>query len=340
MTALAKSRTITEGGSSVTINHEIYDRLEIGSYIYYRPSGEYTWKAKYYASDNSYADKKLATGSRYDTLEEEDLDEDLINMTVSVWRVFSKDDTTGIIDIVPVNLEGSKIPLQGAQEYNNGVKLLNEACRDLYQDASKGITARSINIKDIKDKMTNEALTKAQYYPYESAEDAESRNEENGDLPVFGSTWTTGLDGGRDTSGAFTFNKNYPVIYGQEAGRKINGVYSGVGLGQSEQTNFIEKNEGSSVASSIGLITTSTSIQPKQTYQTLNMGKYYSGYEDYSIWAKIVADTEGIWQGTWIASRYVNLDYDGDRSSFGLYTFCASEDNCVETSLEIGRAHV
>lgn len=42
--------------------------------------------------------------------------------------------------------------LQGAQGYNNGVYLLNEACSYLYGNEEKGIKARSINIEDIERK--------------------------------------------------------------------------------------------------------------------------------------------------------------------------------------------
>ncbi|MBR3325010.1 MAG: hypothetical protein IKG14_03075 [Clostridia bacterium] len=314
---------LTEGftnkeSNSTEINHEVYDQLEIGSYIYYRPSGEYNWQAKYYASDSSYADKKLATGDRYSTLlEDENFDDDLIDMTVSVWRVFSKDDSTGEIKVIPAEMNTNYIPLVGAQGYNNGVKLLNDACSDLFKDTSKGITARSIKIEDLKDVMSEEALNKAQYSPYNSVEEVELYSGQYGHEPAYGTTWNTEQEGDRNSEGAFIYGYKYPVIYGQEAGRKINGIYTVDGLKQSEQNVFIEKNEGTSATNSIGLITTASNIQPKQTRQNLDIGSPYEGLEDYSPWSAMLEGCN-IWSGIWVATRVVHLDDSGDRANFGL----------------------
>ena len=44
---------------------------------------------------------------------------------------------------------------QGAKGYNNAVYILNKKCSDLYKDTLKGITARSIKIEDITDRLTS-----------------------------------------------------------------------------------------------------------------------------------------------------------------------------------------
>lgn len=51
-----------------------------------------------------------------------------------------------------------------AQGYNNGVKLLNDACSSLYSNASKGITARSLNIDDIEKYMNETKLSEVHEY--------------------------------------------------------------------------------------------------------------------------------------------------------------------------------
>ena len=353
---------------TVVINHDIYDQLPIGSYIYYRPSGEYTWQAKYYATSNDYDDKRLASGKRYDELctayydrideyeselygleEEEnydaynelyaeyeefksgyDPDEPYKDFTINVWRIVSKDDNTGMIELVPENIENCPdVILQGAQGYNNGVKLLNDACSALYKDASKGITARSINIEDLKSKMTQEALIRAQYYPYETKEQAEERDESNGDKPVYGTSWTTaysepgGNDVYRDETGAFVYFKKYPVMYGLEAGRNINGIPSANGLSQSEQETFIERNSGTSTTTNIGVITTDEKIKPINTYQMLDIGYMYDASTPYV----------SAYCGTWVASRYVNLlSSYGDRAKFGLFMLYVDDGSELVTS--------
>ena len=164
--------------------------------------------------------------------------------------------------------------LQQWQGYNNGVKLLNDACSSLYGNVEKEISARSINIQDIEGKLTETALQNAHNYQSQGAKYGEKLANE------------------------CTANKLYPVIYEQENLSVINGVENADGLGISEQTEFIER-DGSQV-------TMAKSIQPYQTYWTMNgMNKAFKSEEnaDYNLLLNYNG-SNGV--GYWVASRCVN----------------------------------
>ena len=100
--------------------------------VSYSPSGTYTW------------DNTLATSSDTGTTE---LSSASGTYAITNWRVLDLDQTTGIVRLVPTAPVGS-LKLQGAQGYNNAVKLLDDACNGLYKDDDKGITAQSIKEED------------------------------------------------------------------------------------------------------------------------------------------------------------------------------------------------
>ena len=205
----------------------IPEGLKVGSEVTYAPSGTYNWQAKYCSSEKTEGTDDVtlnsASGQSYNITE---------------WKVLSIEN--GKVELVPTNPTEGTVYLGQAQGYNNGVKLLNDACRSLYGNTSKGITARSLNIDDIEKYMLEEKVAEAHQYQYNS---------------------TTGKYGVQLTS-PYTNNKNYPSMYAQENLSVINESKKTDGLGISEQTNFIEKTDNNATD---GIITTATSIQPYQT---------------------------------------------------------------------------
>ena len=198
--------------------------LKVGSTVTYSPSGTYNWQAKY-CSTTKTDDVTLSSANGEE-----------FNLTE--WKVLSIEN--GKVELVPTQPTTGKVYLGQAQGYNNGVKLLNDACSNLYGIISKGITARSLNIDDIEKYMLEEKVAEAHQYQYNS---------------------TTGKYGVQLTS-PYTNNKNYPSMYAQENLSVINESKKTDGLGISEQTNFIEKTDNNATD---GIITTATSIQPYQT---------------------------------------------------------------------------
>ena len=174
---------------------KIPEGLEVGSEVTYNPSGTYNWMHKYCSSTK--AEKAEDGTDAYDLLESGTGKD----FNIPSWKVLSLDKETGKVELVPSSLATGKVYLGEAQGYNNGVKLLNDACSNLYGNSKKGITARSINIKDIEDYMTETAVAEAHSY-------------------VNTSSNTTY---GNQVSSAYTSNKIYPVIYAQEKLSTING---------------------------------------------------------------------------------------------------------------------
>ena len=113
---------------------------------------------------------------------------------------------------------------------------------------------------------------------------------------------------GKQVSSAYTNYKNYPVIYAQEKLSVINMNKKETGLDLSEQSNFIERNEGTSTTSNIGAITTATSIQPYQIYWDKGnsfMQTAFRSYKGENTYYNLVIPQGSVSAGYWVASRSV-----------------------------------
>ena len=249
--------------------------LEIGSTVTYNPSGTYNWQAKYCSSTKTETTDDVTLNSSTGE-----------DFNISSWKVLSIDNETGTVELVPSAPTTGTVYLGQAQGYNNGVKLLNDACSSLYGNSEKGITARSINIEDIEKYMTDTALTEAHNYTSSSSN----------------------TKYGNQVSSAYTSSKNYPAIYAQEKLAVINGEANGdTGLDLSKQDAFIERTEGTN-----GAIATATSIQPYQTYWYKDATFMSTAFEDYTKQDSSTANYYNLImpKGTnttyWVASRCVD----------------------------------
>ena len=277
----------TPGGDGTP---QIPEGLEVGSEVTYTPTTRepYHWDAEY---ATSYA----TTSSDYTTYDINLNNTGDFKIADWKWKVLSIDEATGQVELIASAPTTGTVRLQGAQGYNNAVKLLNDACNSLYGDSTKGIEGRSVDIDDIEKYMTEEALTEAHQYT-------------NGD----------GAQYGNQVSSAYTSDKKYPVIYAQEkkavitkSDGNVNNEETGLDLSDSPQ-EFIERSEGTSTSSAIGAITTATSIQPYQTYwrgeadfmQTA-FKKYKTGSSYYSLFMPSKTSTY-----YWVASRCVSTTWN------------------------------
>ena len=254
-----------DGNGTVSTPKPLPEGLEIGSTVTYTPSGTYNWQGKYCSTSQS--DTTLNSAES--------------NFKISEWKVL--DIANGKVTLVPTAPTTGRVYLGQAQGYNNGVKLLNDACSSLYGNETKGITARSMNIDDIEKYMTEEALTSAHEY-------------------------TNGAKYGEQVPNAYTTaNSKYPVMYAKENLSFINeGPEKKDGLGMSEQTEeFIEKTENGATD---GRISTATSIRPYQTY-------WYKSNSDMQTAFKTAINgtnyynlimPKGSSTTYWLASRCVN----------------------------------
>ena len=240
------------------------DELQVGDIINYSPSGTYSWDRNY-ATSNSTATDTLSSSAGQ-------------SFNVSKWKVLSIDKSTGKIEMVPATTPNGTVTLQGAQGYNNAVKLLNDACSSLYSDTSKGITARSI---------TEEDFVKVGGTKWINARAAYSSNASVKYGNQYGTPYTT--------------NKYYPTMYKNEANNVIDGTKTESGLKQSEQTSLIAKTDEGATN---GYLNAKTSIQPYQThYNTTDYATTASLLEGYSS----ILLPKGSSTTYWVASRCVIL---------------------------------
>ena len=285
---------------------EIPEGLEEGAEITYKPEGTFHWDAELassYANDGSttsdydVVDMQLATGEEIPTGSE--------NMNIEKWRVVSLNKETGEAVIVPkasilkidmaAGTYSGCVFLQGAQGYNNAVKLLNDACSALYGNPKKGITARSISMEDIEPLLNATALETAK----------------NNYTPSYGNRHTTESSGYRDSEGSYTTNKFFPAIYASEKNSIVNGILNSNGLGLSKQNSYITRTGSVKVGSNTYTATNGfvepTSIRPEQT----------AYYMDYNTFKTALGDNAEIYlpnnDGTyyWVASRCVYVDGGG-----------------------------
>ena len=162
----------------------------IGKYVDYEPvSGSFSASGTY--NGNSTRSFSTNTGAQ--------------------WRIlFVNDDTVTLIAENPTN---TSFYLEGANGYNNGVKLLNDACKAMYSNSSLGAVARSVDIDDIE---AVSSYNKNNYSNY-----------------------------GKEYSPS---NKYYPNIFKDELTGSIDGRYGSL-LGLSDQTDWVT---GSTQATILG----------------------------------------------------------------------------------------
>lgn len=124
------------------------------------------------------------------------------------WRIlYSTDTTLTITTELPIH---SGFKLGEVNGYNNGVLLLNNACKELYSNKLLGATGRSINIEDI------EKVSKFDKTTYEN----------------YGKEYDVGSSG-------------YPSIFAQEVNGAPDGIY-GTAYDLSDQDEYITERKQSS----------------------------------------------------------------------------------------------
>ena len=290
---------------------EIPEGLGIGSKVTYTPeAGTYNWQAEYCSST-----KEVGTD---DVM----LNNADANYKITNWRVYSIDESTGEVELVPTAPTGGTVYLGQAQGYNNAVKLLNDACSSLYSDRGKGITARSMNIKDIEKKMTEEGLKSAHEYINEGTK--------------YGNQVTR------------KYRRNYiwfPTIYEQEQYRAIDketNTREETGIKVSEQNELIGRTESGATG---GGKQAETSIQPTQTYWYKTHDDMQTALkEENGINYRELIKPQGIrTKAYWLASRniitfsyrcYFNVS-SVDGGGFGGRNMCYSDSNTYDDSLAL-----
>ena len=262
-------QVLGEAGKKRKITKEL--GIEVGNLVSYSPEGTYEWKGEY-ATTETLTDKQDEQGNVITDLEGNPIKVTSVDkildssedgaFRITSWKVFKIDDGEGNILLIPSSLKyysNNRINMGGAQGYNNGVKMLNDACSNLYSDSSKGIIARSIKIEDIesiieeRDSQNNTtylATTKS--------------NEQYTDL----------LNSNNQAINAYSNYKKYPLIYELEHKRVINGDELPEGLGLSDaysrligrtEATSLDEGKTKTTNATLGRMEAKTSIQPYMT---------------------------------------------------------------------------
>lgn len=175
----------------------------------------------------------------------------LSTITTLKWRILGVNEN--ILTLISDVSANNNFGLAGANGYNNGVLLLNNACKAMYSNSSLGATARSANIDDIEDYMTYD---KTNY----------STGEQYG---TYGNEYTP-------------MARNYPSIFANEIMGAPNGTY-GNNYDLSDQDEYI---------TGTAILTGNSLFMGKQTYysftmstSTMNNQTYVELFNDsYSYW--------------------------------------------------------
>ena len=154
--------------------------LKIGEYVDYKPtSGSFTSEGQYNGGSN----QSFSTD------------------TSLKWKILFADSNK--LTLISDKSVHNGFYLQGANGYNNGVLLLNNACKAMYSNSSLGATGRSLKIEDI------ESVSSFKGTDFSS-------------------------DYGKEYSAS---SRYYPNIFAQEEGGAPNGTYGS--LGRSEQSSYV-----------------------------------------------------------------------------------------------------
>ena len=79
------------------------------------------------------------------------------------WRILDASDNT--LTLISNTTANTDFTLEGPNGYNNGVLLLNNACKAMYSNSNLGAIGRSLNIDDIEAYSTYEGASLSEYTP-------------------------------------------------------------------------------------------------------------------------------------------------------------------------------
>lgn len=275
--------------SYTEIKSEVIPTLKVGDNVEYISSGTYNWN-KYYSGEST-------IGTYQDEVNTTILSSSGGNsFYINEWKVFRVDEKSGIVELISteptgdtVTLGNMKNAIGGANGYNNGVKLLNNACSALYGNIAKGITARSINVEDIENSMFEDKLKEVE------ANYVNANNIQYG-KQIVASNGNSNLS----ETGAYTVNKSYPSIYDKEYKSVVDDVELKSGIKRSNQSDFINSTF------------IKTSIHPYQTNWnvtdiTVNNFKYQNGNTGDSYYDLLIGNSVKKFDSYWVASRTTDL---------------------------------
>ena len=276
-----------------TLSYKVSNgEIEIGSYVNYVPDEVTENDEKYKELISNLATYSGNTDEDYNTAEK-------IKQEKNVkWRVLDvKDGQVRLISAEPTNgekMNDGYIQLENYDGYNNGVKLIDDTCSTLYNNAKIASKVQNLKIEDIQEKMKEKDYSKF--------------NEDYG-KPF---TYTTK-------------NRYYPNILLKEKDQEITKgetTVKGTELGQSEQNEYIKQEEANAEADT---------LKVKYTYWGKKMEK--DDFDNSKYFELFINNGNKNYDYYWLSSRCVDANSDSAdfnvhrvRSGYvGSYDLCCSD---------------
>lgn len=82
----------------------------------------------------------------------------------SIWKVIEVNSQSEQIKIIPTAINNFTVTLKGVNGFNNGVKILNDLCKNIFSNMQYNSTARNINVEDIEKLSSNISELKGTKY--------------------------------------------------------------------------------------------------------------------------------------------------------------------------------
>ena len=179
-------------------------------------------------------------GTTYNSYSNTPLNTQLLTIDTLKWRILEA--KNNVLTLISDTTANEDFGLGGANGYNNGVLLLNNACKAMYSNSSLGATGRSLNIDDIEAHSTYSGATLTEYTPlyrnYPSIFEQELNGAPNGaygtmydlstqDVYVTGTSTGNASFKGRETYYTYTLSttymtSNYLELFSYQPGTTIN----------------------------------------------------------------------------------------------------------------------
>ena len=260
-------KTAYVDGKKITGTKITREILKIGDYVEYTP-------------DTSYPYTLTSTVSGHSS-----------NQTITQesfkWRILSVNND-GTVDLISDKATEQQVYLYGQLGYNNGVLILNDICSKLYGNNELNVTARSIKLEDIENKMSEAGYN--------------VRNEFNHYGIKYGNTYKI-----KDTPG----HTYYPYLYARENGSGVNT--------DTIKTDGIEQSDSYYTSPTTETGTRATSLTATQTEYSLDI--ISENFTDENF-AEIIENGEYI-----IATRATNCyTINDDVIGFALFVVTTNEE--------------
>ena len=151
ITATAQDGSNVKGTCTITVTVPSISSMvesgtiKIGDYVNYSPTGTTTTVLAQYSGYNS-SDTSSSTGATNQNISRD---------TSLKWRVLDIKD--GKVRLISNKATSNSVALQGALGFNNGVKILNDVCSNLYSDGNNcSYSVKSLAISDVCEKVLPE----------------------------------------------------------------------------------------------------------------------------------------------------------------------------------------